>query len=182
MKLLAFAASLRQASLNRKLIRVAAELARAAGAEVDLADFREFDMPLYDGDLQAQGFPPGAAELARRILAADGIVISTPEYNYSIPGTLKNAIDWISRMKPMPTAGKTVLLLAASTGMIAGYRGLWQTRIPIEGCGAYVHPDMFGLGQGATAFDEAGALLDPKQRERLDKLIRSFVEFTQKLA
>ncbi|MEA2712769.1 MAG: hypothetical protein QOK27_730, partial [Gemmatimonadales bacterium] len=103
MRLLAFAASLKRESLNRKLINLAVELAREAQVEVDLADFREFDMPLYDADLQnSAGFPEGAQELARRIEAVDGLMIASPEYNYSLPGTLKNAIDWVSRMKPMP--------------------------------------------------------------------------------
>jgi NAD(P)H-dependent FMN reductase len=96
-RLLAFAASFRRNSWNRKLITLAADLAREGGADVDLADFREFDMPLYDGDVQAEpGIPPGAEEMARRVAAVDGIVIASPEYNFSMPGTLKNAIDWVS--------------------------------------------------------------------------------------
>src|SRR4051794_34396064 len=110
MKLLAFAASLRQGSLNRKLCRAAVELARAAGAEIgeasgasrgsseaavpprmpveiDYAEFSEFDMPLYNEDVKAQGFPHGAEELARRVRESQGILLATPEYNYSIPGT-----------------------------------------------------------------------------------------------
>src|SRR5574337_1588095 len=107
MRILAFAASLRRGSLNRKLITLAAEVARAAGAEVDLAEFREFELPIYDGDLDASaGLPPGGAELKRRLEHAAAIVIATPEYNYSIPGPLKNAIDWVSRSRPMPWRGK----------------------------------------------------------------------------
>src|SRR5262249_12244463 len=134
MKILAFAASLRADSLNKKLLRIAIEAAREAGAEVDHADFREFMMPLYDGDMQTTtGFPEGAQELQRRLDAADGILISSPEYNFSIPGTLKNAIDWVSRMRPVPWRGKSALLLAASTSLAGGIRGLWQLRIPLEG-------------------------------------------------
>src|SRR5688572_17148243 len=108
MKILAFAASLRKESLNRKLITLAADIARSQGAEVDLAEFGEFDMPLYNGDVDAgQGKPPGAIELQRRIEAADSLMIASPEYNYSMPGTLKNALDWVSRFRPMPTHGKT---------------------------------------------------------------------------
>jgi chromate reductase len=186
MKLLAFAASLRKASLHRKLIRVAIESAHAQAAaigkpvEIDFADFHEFDMPIYDGDLQEQGWPPGTEEMARRVRAADGILLATPEYNYSIAGPLKNAIDWISRMKPFPTQGKSVLLLGTSSGSIAGYRGLWQTRIPLEGCGAHVYPEMFGLPFGPTALGDEG-LTDPKQRERLDKLMHAFLQFAAKL-
>jgi NAD(P)H-dependent FMN reductase len=180
MKLLAFAASLRKASLHKKLIRVAVERARAHGAEVDLADFHEFDMPLYDGDLQEQGWPRGAEDLARRVRDSNGILLAAPEYNYSIAGPLKNAIDWISRIKPYPTLGKPVLLLGTSTGSIGGYRGLWQTRIPLEGCGAHVFPEMFGLPFGPTALGDDG-LTDPKQSERLDKLMQAFLQFASKL-
>ena len=96
MKILAFAASVRTGSVNRKLIQLAAESAREKGAAVDLAEYREFDMPLYDGDLEAEsGVPDGAVEFKRRLEAADGLMISLPEYNHSIPGTLKNTIDWV---------------------------------------------------------------------------------------
>jgi NAD(P)H-dependent FMN reductase len=111
---------------------------------------------------------------------ADGIVIATPEYNYSIAGPLKNAIDWISRMKPFPTQGKPILLLATSVGSAGGIRGLWQTRIPLEGCGAFVYPDMFWLPNGPSAVGDEG-LTDPKQRERLDKMMHAFLQFAAKL-
>lgn len=183
MKLLAFAASLRRESLNRKLIRLTAELAREGGAEVDLAEFREFDMPLYDADLQASsGFPAGAQELARRIERADGLMISSPEYNYSMPGTLKNAIDWVSRMKPMPLQGKHGFLLAASTSLVGGIRGLWALRVPIEGLGVTLHPSMFALAQAQQGLDEAGRLKDPEMRERLAKMLKGYLEMARKLS
>lgn len=182
MKVLAFAASLRQESLNRRLIRLAAELARHHGAEVDLAQFREFDMPLFDGDLNAQiGLPDGAKMLERRIRAADALLLAVPEYNYSIPGTLKNAIDWVSRARPMPFRGKSVYLMSASPGAIGGIRGLWQTRIPLEGCGALVFPDMFALSHAAEAFDAEGKLRDPAQAARLNREILGFVRLAQAL-
>jgi len=98
-KILAFAASLRKESYNRKLIRQAAEILKGSKEVIlDHADYREFEMPIYDGDLEeSAGIPPGGREFVRRIQAADGLVISTPEYNGGIPGTLKNAIDWASR-------------------------------------------------------------------------------------
>jgi chromate reductase, NAD(P)H dehydrogenase (quinone) len=164
MKILAFAASLRKGSLNKKLVALAADIARAAGAEVDLADFREFEMPIYDGDVDAgQGPPPGAQQLRRRVDAADAILISAPEYNYSIAGPLKNAIDWVSRARPMPWRGKSIYLMAAAPSPMGGIRGLWQTRIPLEGCGALVFPDMFALPHAADAFDEAGRLRDARR-------------------
>jgi NAD(P)H-dependent FMN reductase len=102
MKILAFAASLRKDSYNRKLIAQAVEHLKAMpGVDVDHADYREFEMPIYDGDLEdSSGIPAGGLELIKRVQAADAIVISTPEYNGSIPGTLKNAIDWASRTDP----------------------------------------------------------------------------------
>ncbi|MGZ8392007.1 MAG: NADPH-dependent FMN reductase [Gemmatimonadales bacterium] len=183
MKLLAFAASLRRESLNRKLIALAAELAREDGVEVDLAEFREFDMPLYDADLQASaGFPAGAQELGRRIEKVDGLIISAPEYNYSIPGTLKNAVDWVSRIKPMPLRGKHGFLIAASTSLVGGIRGLWALRVPLEGLGVTLYPDMFALAQAQQALDEAGRLKDPQMRERLAKMVRGYLVMGRKLS
>lgn len=182
MKVLAFAASLRKTSLNRKLIERAAELARAEHAEVDLAEFSEFDMPLYDGDIdQSQGLPKGAQELKRRVEAASALIISVPEYNYSIPGTLKNAIDWVSRARPMPWRGRSVFLMSASPSPMGGIRGLWQTRIPLEGCGAIVFPDMFALAHANAAFDEAGRLKDPALAARLEKEIVGFLRLAEAL-
>jgi len=183
MRLLAFAASLRRDSLNRKLIHLAAGLAREAGLEVDLADFHEFDMPLYDADLQASsGFPSGARELARRIESADGLIIASPEYNYSLPGTLKNAIDWVSRMKPMPLSGKHGLLLAASTSLVGGIRGLWALRVPLEGLGVTLYPQMVALAQAQQAFDERGKLKDPAVQERLAKVAAGYFVMGRKLS
>jgi len=181
-RLLAFAASLKRESLNRKLINLAVELAREAQVEVDLADFREFDMPLYDADLQSSaGFPEGARELARRIEAVDGLMIASPEYNYSLPGTLKNAIDWVSRMKPMPLRGKHGVVLAASTSLVGGSRGLWALRVPLEGLGVMLLPDMFALAQAPQAFDEHGKLKDPELQERLRKLVHGYLDMGKKL-
>lgn len=182
MRILAFAASLRQGSLNRKLIAYACGLAWEAGAEVDLADFRDFEMPLYDGDLDTGTLPQGAQELKRRLDAAQAVIISSPEYNYSIPGTLKNAIDWVSRARPMPWRGKSVYLMSASPSPMGGIRGLWQTRIPLEGCGALVFPDMFALPHANTAFDDAGGLRDAALAERLRREIVGFVRLAEAMA
>jgi NAD(P)H-dependent FMN reductase len=180
MRVLAFAASLRTGSLNRKLIALAAEIAREEGAEVDLAEFREFEMPMYDGDLDAAHEPPpGAVALRRRVEAADALLIAAPEYNYSVSGALKNAIDWVSRARPMPWRGKSVYLLSASPSPMGGIRGLWQTRIPLEGCGALVFPDMFALSHASEAFDDRGQLREPRQAERLRKEITGFVRLAE---
>jgi chromate reductase len=183
MKLLAFAASLKRESLNRKLLNVAVELARDSGIVVDLAEFREFDMPLYNADVQnSTGFPEGASEMSRRIQAADGLLLASPEYNYSVPGTLKNAIDWVSRMNPMPFRGKHGLLLAASSTLAGGTRGLWALRVPLEGLGVTLYPDMFALAQAAQALDEHSKLKDPKLQQRLEKLVAGYLEMGRKLS
>lgn len=182
MKVLAFAASLKKDSLNRKLIALAAAIARAEQADVDLAEFSEFNMPLYDGDLDAsQGLPEGGRELKRRVEAASALIISVPEYNYSIPGTLKNAIDWVSRSRPMPWRGRSVYLMSASPSPMGGIRGLWQTRIPLEGCGSIVFPDMFALPHADVAFDEAGRIKDPAMAARLEKEIVGFLRLAEAL-
>lgn len=182
LRLLAFAASLRRGSFNRKLLTQAVQIARDAGAEIDLAEFAEFAMPLFDADLEeAQGFPPGAEELARRLGAADGLFIASPEYNYSLPGTLKNAIDWVSRMRPVPFRGKSAFLMATSRGLVGGIRGLWQLRIPLEGNGVVIYPDMFSLPNNRSAFDDAGGLKDGEAVERLRKMVGGYVGMASKL-
>jgi chromate reductase len=183
MKLLAFAGSFRAESFNRKLISLAAALAREAGVEVDLAEFREFEMPLYDADLQnSAGFPDGARELSDRIGAADGLMLSSPEYNFSIAGTVKNAIDWVSRMKPMPLRGKHGFLLAASTSLVGGARGLWALRVPLEGLGVTLYPDMFALAQAQQALDDSGKLRDPQMQQRLAKMVGGYLVMARKLS
>lgn len=148
------------------------------GIEVDHADYREFEMPIYDGDLEENaGIPAGGQEFIKRIQAADALVISTPEYNGGIPGTLKNAIDWASRTDPIPFDGKPILLIGASPGGFGAVRGLWHTRVPLEAIGAFVFPEMFGVPRAHQAFDETGAFSDSKNKARLDELIQGYLKF-----
>jgi chromate reductase len=185
MKILAFAASLRKGSFNRKLIHQAVLALKAMpGIEVDHADYREFEMPIYDGDVEeATGIPQGGQEMIRRIRAADAVVISTPEYNGSIPGTLKNAIDWVSRDDDgIAFDGKPLLLIGASPGALGAVRGLWHSRVPFEVMGTFVYPEMFGLSRAATAFDDAGKFTDPKNDSRIQALLQGYVEFAGKIA
>jgi chromate reductase len=183
MQLLAFAASLRSGSWNRKLLDRAAGIARARGVEVDLAEFVAFDVPLYNADLQhAEGIPEGAQAFGRRIQAADGLLIASPEYNFSLPGTLKNLIDWVSRIRPVPLRGKHGLLLAASTSAVGGIRGLWQLRIPLEGLGVVLSPDMFALPHADKAFTEAGELVDSAMTERLNKMVDGYLAMGHRLS
>jgi chromate reductase, NAD(P)H dehydrogenase (quinone) len=181
MRVLAFAASARRGSLNRKLIELAASLAHeVADVDLDLAHFAEFAMPVYDGDSHAaEGLPPGAEALRHRLERADATMIAAPEYNFSIAAPLKNAIDWVSRVRPMPWRGRSIYLMSASPGPIGGIRGLWQTRIPLEGCGALVFPDMFALGQARDAFDERGRLIDETREQRLRQEVTSFLRLVE---
>jgi NAD(P)H-dependent FMN reductase len=183
MHVFAFAASVREQSLNRKLIAVAAAMAAEAGAELDLAEFGQFSMPLFDSDLNERvGLPPGAIALQRRLYRADAVMIAAPEYNYSIAATLKNAIDWVSRARPMPWRGKSLYLMSASPSAMGGIRGLWQTRVPLEGCGALVFPDMFALPAAHQAFEDDGRLRDPATAERLRREVLGFVRLAEAVA
>ncbi|HEX5632751.1 MAG TPA: NAD(P)H-dependent oxidoreductase [Gemmatimonadales bacterium] len=181
MRLLALAASLREGSLNRKLLRVAADLARARGAEVVEHHFSEFTFPNYDGDVEkAHGVPDEVKRASALVESVDGLLLASPEYNFSLPGTLKNGIDWLSRIKPTPLRGRWALLMSASNGPIGGIRGLWQLRIPLEGLGMFVHPDMYILPQATEAFDEAGRLKEAPRHERLEKLVAEYVATVRK--
>jgi len=130
---------------------------------------------------QELGLAGDGHPLGRRILAADGMLLASPEYNYSLPGHLKNAIDWLSRIRPVPIRGKSALVMSASTGPIGGIRGLWQLRIPLEGLGMHVHPDMYIVPHGNDAFTPDGGLKDLKAAERLDGLIRDYVAVARAL-
>lgn len=182
-RLLAFAASLRAGSWNRRLIAVAAAAAAQRGAEVELVDFHAFDVPLFDGDLlSASGVPAGALEFSRLVSAADGMMVAAPEYNFSLPGTLKNLIDWVSRVRPVPIRGKTAMLLSASAGQVGGIRGLWQLRIPLEGLGMIVSPDMYSLPWADKAYAGDGTLKEPERQTRLEEMVAGFVTMTGKLS
>jgi len=178
-KVLVFGASLRADSWNRKLAALAAQVAEEAGAVVDHASMRDFDLPLYDGDLEAaEGIPRGAEELRRRLLDSDAFIIASPEYNGSMPGTLKNLIDWTSRFRPQPFDGRHGLLLSASPSLAGGNRGLWALRVPLEHLGARIFPDMFSLARAHQAFD-GDDIADPGLRERFDQNVRAFLSLAE---
>lgn len=180
LKVLVFAASHRAGSLNQKLAVLVANYAKAHNIDVDFAAFSEFDVPGYDGDAEGEGgIPTGAHAFRDRLVAADAFVIATPEYNASMPGVLKNLIDWTSRFRPQPFDGKHGLLLSASPSMAGGNRGLWAVRIPFEHMGARVFPDMFSLAMAHKAFNEQGALNDAALQGRLDKTLESFFSLVE---
>jgi len=179
LKVLVFGASLREDSLNRTLAALAARVAEQSGATVSQASMRDFDVPSYDGDAEsAHDIPKGAEELKRRLMENDAFIISSPEYNASMPGLLKNLIDWTSRFRPQPFDGKNGLLLSASPSMVGGNRGLWSLRIPLEHLGARVYPDMFSLAQAHKALVE-GDIADATLRSRFEKNIQAFLSLAE---
>jgi chromate reductase, NAD(P)H dehydrogenase (quinone) len=136
LNVLVLAASLRGESLNRKLADLSARIAERSGANVDRASMRDFEVPLYDGELQeSAGVPQGALEFQRRLVASDAFIVASPEYNRSMPGAIKNLIDWTSRLRPQPFDGRHGLLLSASPSLAGGNRSRWRqptARSPME--------------------------------------------------
>jgi len=186
-KLLAFAGSLRAESFNRKILAVAAEGARNAGAEVTLIDFRDLPMPIYDGDLEAaHGLPEGARAFKSLLAEHHGVLVATPEYNSQFPALLKNALDWASRREgdEQPLAafsGKVAGVMSASPGALAGLRGQSLLRAQLAYLGMVVVPDRVGVGGARDAFDANGKLKDPGQHRLLEQLGAKTVQFVQRL-
>jgi chromate reductase len=180
LRVLVFGAALRADSANARLASLVARLIADTGATVDLATMRDFDMPLYDGDVEAtEGLPPGALALRDRLEQSDAVVISSPEYNASLPGVLKNAIDWVSRVRPQPFKTKQAMLVSASPSLVGGNRGLWALRIPLEHLGTRVYPDMFSLADSYQAFAEDGTLADPGLQQRLSETVSGFLSLVE---
>jgi NAD(P)H-dependent FMN reductase len=179
-RFLVFAATTRDGSLNRRLAELAAETIVAKGGEVDLRAMSDFDAPSYDFDVQARdGFPRGAEALRDCVSINDGFVIASPEYNASMPGVVKNVIDWVSRFSPQPFNEKHGLLMSASPSMVGGNRGLWALRIPFEHLGARVYPDMFSLAQAHQALDAEGRIANPRLQERFESTIVGFMDLVE---
>jgi NAD(P)H-dependent FMN reductase len=186
-KILVFAGSTRTASFNKKLARLAADAARAAGGDVTLVDLRDFAMPLFDGDLEdAEGLPEGAKRFKKLMREHDGFIIASPEYNSSITGVLKNAIDWASREEsddePALVAyrGKVALLLSASPGALGGLRALVHVRAILGNIGVIVLPDQLAVGTAHEAFDQDGQLKDPMKAKKVKDLCSGLVTFLKK--
>ena len=137
------------------------------------------DLPVYNGDIEEKGMPEGVKTMAHAVSNADAIVISSPEYNGGMSGVLKNILDWVSRVKPMPWKNKPLFLMSASPGALGGTRGLWHGRVPFEVAGCFVYPEMFGLPKANEAFDDENRLKDPKTKERLENLLKAFIPFAQ---
>ena len=171
----ALCGSLRRDSFNRKLLAQAVGIAERQGARVDRVELRELALPLYDGDLEAeQGLPPGAVELKRRIAGAAGLLIASPEYNHSIPGMFKNAIDWATR-GGNPFAGKTAALMGASTGGFGAVRSLQHLRQVLMARGVWIVPALVTVSNAEHAFDPAGQLKDAALAKQLDGLVTTLL-------
>lgn len=177
MKFLALAASHRPESYNRKLVTVAASELRSRGHEVDVALYGEFDMPVYNDAIE---MPDMCHSFAQRAESAQGIIISTPEYNWSYPGSLKNILDWTSCITPNPLAGKTAFLMAASPGARGGILALDHLKSPLESCEVFVYPRVFPLGHCMDAFAEI-MLANPTQHKQLLTMLDGYLHFTHKL-
>jgi chromate reductase, NAD(P)H dehydrogenase (quinone) len=186
-RILAFAGSTRGESYNKKLIRIAARGVQARGTQVTLIDLRDFPMPLYDGDLQREhGIPEHAMQLKALMLSHHGLLLACPEYNSSISGVLKNAIDWASRQAEGETPlqcfkGKVVSLMSASPGNLGGLRGLVHVRAILSNLGCIVLPGQLAVSKAAAAFDERGELVDPAQRQKIEDLGRATADILAKL-
>lgn len=186
-RVLAFAGSTRTNSFNKQLVAVAAEMARQQGADVTELDLRDFPLPLYDGDLEdSDGAPENATNLYELLKSHDAILLSSPEYNSSISGVLKNAIDWVSRPRdgerPLAAfSGKIAGLLSASPGQLGGLRGLVHVRAIFGNIGVLVIPEQVAIGTAHEAFSADGALNDEKLSARVDGLVASLVSTTARL-
>lgn len=179
MKLLAFAASHRRESINRKLLNVACQAAQQTGASVDVADYGEFDSPIYDDETFTAGeFPPAVLGFIRRLESAHGVLLASPEYNWSFPGSLKNLIDWASVHKPSPFARKPVLLMSATPSLRGGAQGLVQLRTPLSALGAFVFPRLFTLSRAEEAL-ASGAFQDLRLQEEMVQLIEDYFVFAK---
>ena len=186
-RILALAGSTRSESFNKKLVSHASALATEAGADVSLIDLREFDMPLYDGDLEeSTGLPENANRLYDLFKSHDALLLSSPEYNGSISAVLKNAIDWVSRPREGDVAlaafsGKIAGLMAASPGGLGGLRGLAHVRAVLSTLGMLVLPSQVAVAKVHEAFNDDGSLKDERTSGMLRELVGAVVRTTDRL-
>ena len=179
-KLLVLAGSTRAGSWNRKLAHVVADLARAAGAEVTHIELADFELPLYNADLEARGTPEAAIRLKALFHAHPAWIICSPEYNASYTALLKNTIDWVSSpvkghaewsSGTRPFEGKVVGLLSASPGALGGLQSLSHLAPLLRNLQCWVAPRQFALSRAAEAFDADGLLVAETNRERVRAVV-----------
>lgn len=179
-RLLFIAGSTRQASLNKRLAQLGADIAQANGIAATFADLGDYPMPLYDGDIEATDGPPENAKKLKALMEVHhGVLIAAPEYNASITPLLKNTLDWVSRVRPdgeSPLAvykTRVFALASASPGGLGGIRGLMAVRHTLElGLGALVLPDQLAVMRAGDAFGADGHLTDKAQMEQFKGLIQ----------
>jgi NAD(P)H-dependent FMN reductase len=177
---LVLSGSMRMDSLNTKMARLAAMTIEAEGGTVDFATMCDFSLPAYNGDDEDDsGIPPAAEDLRARLEATDAFIVASPEYNGSMAGCVKNAVDWVSRFRPQPFHGRHALLVSASPSMVGGNRGLWALRVPLEHLGAHVFADMFSLAQAHEALDDDGQITRTSLKERFDDTIVAFMDLVE---
>jgi NAD(P)H-dependent FMN reductase len=190
-RILVFAGSARRESLNKKLARVAADAARAAGGEVTFVDLDDYPMPVYHGDLEAaEGMPENARKLRSLFIAHDALLIASPENNQSVPSLLKNTIDWLSRSIGdgkgpnsglAPYRGKVAGLLGATPGPWGTLRGMPHLRQILSGLGVLVLANVVALARADQAFDEEGKLKDARTGKAVQDLAKALLETADKL-
>jgi len=187
-KILAFSGSSRDGSYNAMLLDVAVAGAVVAGAEVDVLNLRSLELPLFDADLeQAEGLPEGVRQLKAQMMAHQGFLIASPEYNGSISPALKNAIDWASRPNgsepPLACfADKVAAICSASPGALGGLRGLVHVRAILSNLKVLVLPDQVAVGEAHHAFHREGGLKDEKLRQSVEALGAKVAHVIAKLA
>ena len=173
--------SLRRASYNAAIARALPGLAPEGMRIAALGSIGEF--PLYNADVQAQGFPAPVTAMAEAIRAADGVLFVTPEYNYSIPGGLKNAIDWLSRLPNQPFAGKPMAIQSASMGALGGARAQYHLRQSVVFLDALVlnRPEVT-VATAQTKISEAGEITDEATRGFIQAQLKAFGDFIRRVA
>ena len=177
---LIFSASLRTESLNTKLVKLAIKILERNDVKVINPFMHEFDCPSFNQDLEKKGVhPEGATEFKNRLLTTDAFIISSPEYNGSMPGHLKNAIDWVSRFRPQPFNERHALLMSASPSLAGGNRGLWSLRVPLEHLGTRVFPNMFSLSAAHKALDDEGNIQDSTLAKRFEDNLVAFINLAE---
>ena len=190
-RLLIFAGSSRQASYNRRLAQVAAGLARASGASVTHIELADFDIPMYNADLEARGTPADVLRLKQLMHAHAGWLICSPEYNGSYTGLLKNTIDWASspiKSDPLwqdgfkPFTGKVVGMLSASPGVLGGLRAQSHLVPLLLNLRCWVAPTAFALSGAGSAFDDSGQLVKDAHRQSVQAVIDQVLFASGRLA
>lgn len=174
--------------MNKKLAAVAGAALGAAGGDTTHIDLNDYPMPLYHGDLeQKEGVPENARKLKALFMAHRALLIVSPENNASVSSLLKNTLDWVSRPDSgqnglVPYQGKVAALMSASPGALGGLRGLMHLRQILQTLNVLVLSEQFALPRAHEAFNEAGALLDPKQQASVSGVARRLVEVSSKLS